>query len=104
VKARPIIINKDSLEIHNGLAGDAYILFNNIEKFEVVEEKYHQDRTPIKVALLKGLENHNIVVYLKTPIQVTKIFGIKETTDTVLFYVDKSSEFSTALSLRLTVS
>ncbi|MEI2710461.1 MAG: hypothetical protein V9E96_15830 [Chitinophagaceae bacterium] len=103
VKARPIIINKDSLEIHNGLAGDAYILFNNIEKFEL-SKKIPPNRTPIKVALLKGLENHNIVVYLKTPIQVTKIFGIKETTDTVLFYVEKSNEFSNALSLRLTAS
>ena len=101
VKARPIIINKDSLEIHNGLAGDAYIRFDNIEKFEL-SKKIPQDRNPIKIALLKGLENHNIVVYLKTPIQVTKVFGIKKQTDTVLFYVDKSKEFSNALTLRLT--
>ncbi len=33
IKARPTIINIDSLEIHNGLAGDAYIQFDNIEKF-----------------------------------------------------------------------
>ncbi len=101
VKARPIIINKDSLEIHNGLAGDAYIQFDNIEKFEL-SKKIPQDRNSIKIALLKGLENHNIVVYLKTPIQVTKIFGIKKSTDTVLFYVDKSKEFSNTLASRLT--
>lgn len=101
IKARPIIINKDSLEIHNGLAGDAYIQFKNIEKFEL-SKKIPQDRDPIKIALLKRLENHNIVVYLKTPIQVTKIFGIKKNTDTVLFYVDKSKDFSNALTSRLT--
>ncbi|MEP6711499.1 MAG: hypothetical protein ABJA37_03735 [Ferruginibacter sp.] len=100
VKARPIIINKDSLEIHNGLAGDAYIQFDNIEKFEL-SKKIPQDRNPIKIALLKGLENHNIIVYLKTPIEVTKIFGIKKSTDTVLFYVDKSKEFSNTLTSRL---
>ena len=99
-KARPIIINKDSLEIHNGLAGDAYISFDNIEKFEL-SKKIPQGRSPIKIALLKGLENHNVVVYLKTPIHVTKIFGIKKTTDTVLFYVDKSKEFSIALAAQL---
>ncbi|MEO8852966.1 MAG: hypothetical protein ABI359_04255 [Ginsengibacter sp.] len=99
-KARPIIINKDSLEIHNGLAGDAYISFDNIEKFEL-SKKIPQGRNPIKIALLKGLENHNVVVYLKTPIQVTKIFGIKRTTDTVLFFVDKSKEFSNALAAQL---
>ncbi|MEP7230324.1 MAG: hypothetical protein ABI691_08740 [Ginsengibacter sp.] len=100
IKARPIIINNDSLEIHNGLAGDAYIQFDNIEKFEL-SKKIPQDRSPVKIALLKGLENHNIVVYLKTPIQVTKIFGIKKNTDTVLFYVDKSKDFSNALTSRL---
>jgi hypothetical protein len=45
VKARPIIINSDSLEIHNGLAGDAYIQFDIIEKFEL-SKKIPQDRTP----------------------------------------------------------
>ncbi|MEJ7627574.1 MAG: hypothetical protein WKF35_11970 [Ferruginibacter sp.] len=103
MKARPIIINKNSLEIHNGLAGDALIQFDNIEKFEL-SKKMPQDRNPVKIALLKGLENHNIIVYLKTPIQVTKIFGIKKNTDTVLFYVDKSKEFLNCLTLRMTNS
>jgi hypothetical protein len=40
-------------------------------------------------------------VYLKTPIQATKIFGIKKTTETILFYVDKSKEFSNALAAQL---
>lgn len=103
IKARPTIINKDSLEIHNGLAGDAYIQLDNIEKFEL-SNKIPQDRSPVKIALLKGLENHNVVVYLKKPIQVTKIFGIKKNTDTVLFYVDKSKEFANALTSRLSKS
>lgn len=100
VKARPIILNIDSLEIHNGLAGDACILFDNIEKFEI-SKNIPQDRNSIKIALLNGLENHNVVVYLKNPIQVTKIFGIKKSTDTILFYVDKSKEFSNSLTSRL---
>ncbi len=101
VKARPIMINKDSLEIHNGLAGDASIEFDNIEKFEL-SKKIPLGRNPAKIALLKGMENHNVVVYLKKPIEVTKIFGIKKTTDTVLFYVDRSKDFSIALTAQLT--
>ncbi len=100
VKARPVIINGDSFDIHNGLAGDAYIQFDNIEKFEL-SKKIPKDRNAVKIALIKGLENHNVVVYLKTTIQVTKIFGIKKHTDTVLFFVDKPNEFSTALTSRL---
>ncbi|MEP6466632.1 MAG: hypothetical protein ABJB05_10020 [Parafilimonas sp.] len=100
IKARPVIINKNSLEIHNGLAGDAYIMLDNIEKFEL-SKKIPQGRNPIKIALLKGIENHNVIVYLKNSIEVTKIFGIKKTTNTVLFYVDKSIEFSNALTRHL---
>ena len=100
VKARPIIINSNALEIHNGLAGDAYIEFDNIEKFEY-STKIPQDRNGIKISLLKAMEEHNVVVYLKKPIEVTKVFGIKKTTDTVLFYVDNSKDFSNALTLGL---
>ncbi len=77
IKARPIILNADSIEIHNGLAGDAFIQVENIEKIEI-SSKNPGNRESIKISLLQGLENHNIVVYLKKPIEVTKIFGIKK--------------------------
>lgn len=100
VKARPIIINPDSLEIHNGLAGDAYISFDNIESFEV-SKKIPAGRNAVKIALLKKMENHNIIVFLKKPIEVTRIFGIKKTTDAIMFYVDQSNEFANSLSSKL---
>lgn len=92
LKARLIIINVDSFEVHNGLAGDAFIQFDNIEKIELSTKK-PAGRESVKIALLKGLENHNIVVYLKSPVEVTKIFGIKKSTITVLFFVDNPKEF-----------
>jgi hypothetical protein len=96
VKARPVIINADSVEIHNGLAGDALIAFDNIEKIELTN-KLPIDRDAVKIALIKGLENHNCVIYLKQPIQVTKIFGIKKWTGTVLFFVDRPKDFIRSL-------
>jgi hypothetical protein len=101
IKARPTILNTDSLDIHNGLAGDAFIQYSNIEKIEL-SNKILVGRKAIKIALLKGMENHNCVIYLKQPIEVTKIFGIKKRTDTVLFFVDRSKDFVTSLNLRLT--
>ncbi len=101
IKARPIIINSNSFEVHNGLAGDAFIQFSNIEKIEFSNKK-PGDRESIKVSLLKGLENHNIVVYLKNSIEVTKIFGIKKQTNTVLFFVDKPKEFINTVASLLT--
>ncbi len=103
IKARPIIIKTDSFEVHNGLAGDACIQFDNIEKIEMSNKK-PTGRESIKISLLKGVESHNIVVYLKTPIEVTKIFGIKKQTDTVLFCVDKPKVFTNIVSTLLTNS
>lgn len=92
IKARPVIIRKDSFEVHHGLAGDAFFEFQNIEKIELSNKK-PGGRQAVKISLLSGLENHNVVVYLKTPIEVTKVFGIKRSSDTVLFFVDRPKEF-----------
>jgi len=96
LKARPIIINADSFEVHNGLAGDARIYFSNIDKIEFSAKK-PAGRAFIKMALLNGLEGHNMVVYLKNQIEVTKIFGIEKRTDTILFFVDHPKEFSNSV-------
>ncbi len=101
IKARSITINTDSLEIHNGLAGDAYIEFGNIEKIEMSNKLPH-NRYSIKIALIKGLEGHNMIVYLKNPIEVTKMFGMKRWTDTVLFFVDRPNDFLISLNTILT--
>jgi hypothetical protein len=88
------------LEIHNGLAGDAYIEINNIEKFELTN-KLPVGRNAIKISLLETLEGHNCVVYLKQPIEVTKIFGIRKWANTILFFVDRPKDFAMALDARL---
>lgn len=100
LKARPILINNNSLEIHNGLAGDAIIEFSNIERFERSNKK-PADNKAIKIALFNVFEGHNMIVYLKAPIEVTKIFGIKRQTATVLFFVDKHEEFVKSLDKSL---
>lgn len=101
LKARPIILHTNSFEVHNGLAGDAYVDFDNIEKIEL-STKIPAGRESVKISLLKVLENHNIVVYLKNPIEVTKLFGIKKQTNTILFYVDRPKEFEHAVNIQLT--
>ncbi len=74
---RPIQIKDSTITICNGLAAETSIYFDNIEKFELTT-KPPQDTKAIKTALLKGLEEHNVVLYLKEPIQVTLLFGIKK--------------------------
>ena len=100
IKSRLTIINSGSFEVHNGLAGDALIHFDNIEKIELSAKK-PTGRNSVKISLLQGLESHNITVFLKTPIHVTKIFGIKKQADVVLFFVDKPKEFINSVTTQL---
>ncbi len=100
VKARPIQLTADAINIHNGLAGDALIIYNNIEKIEL-NNKQPNSANAIKIALIIGLENHNCIIYLKQPIQVTKVFGIKKQADTILFFVDQPKLFMASVQLKL---
>jgi hypothetical protein len=103
LKARPTIINADSFEVHNGLAGDAFVMLDNIERIELSNKK-PIDRVSISITLLKNTEKHNIVVFLKNPIEVTKVFGIKRRTDSVLFYVDRPKDFLNSINTRLIIN
>lgn len=100
IKARVLNLSNDSLKIYNGLAADVFIKYGNIEKFEL-SNKIPVKREAIKIALIKGLENHNCVIYLRQPVPVTKIFGIKKWTNTVLFFVDRPNDFAIALNLKI---
>jgi len=96
VKARPVQILEDGIFVHNGLAGDAHLPFDLICKIEP-SKKTPVNRNIRNIALIRGLENHNIVVYLAIPIQVSGIFGIKKWTHTILFFVDKPAFFMQSL-------
>jgi hypothetical protein len=100
IRARPTIIGKDELWVRNGMAGDAMVDFNNIDKLELTRH-LPKGREVVKIALLKGMEAHNMVLYLKEPITVTKIFGIKKTTDTVAFFVDRPKDFAAMLQIKI---
>jgi len=100
IKTRPIILSNDTLEIQNGFAGDASIKYNAIKKIDL-SNKIPDSPSAIKIALIKGIENHNCIIYLKESITVTKMFGIKRRSDTILFFVDKPKDFLAALNIKL---
>jgi hypothetical protein len=100
VKARPVVLGDNAVEIHNGLAGDAFIHYCNIEKFEM-SNKLPAGNNVMKIALIKGLENHNCVIFLKQQVNATKIFGIKRKAGTILFFVDEPKAFAEALSIKM---
>lgn len=96
IKARPIVISNNVLWVRNGMASDAMVDCSNIDRLEQTRH-LPKGRQVIKIALLKGMEGHNMVLYLKEPIVITKILGIKKTTDTIAFFVDHPKDFAAAL-------
>ncbi len=100
IRARVIRINDQYLELHMGIAADAFIDFDNIEKIEISTKKCN-DTDAVKIALIKGLENHNIIISLKNPVEVIKIFGIKKRAKTILFFVDNPKNFIQSINTKM---
>lgn len=93
IKARPVLVSEKGVQLRNGLlGGDALIDIENIQKIEIVNKQPPADNV-VKLALFKGLENHNIQLLLNTPVTVIKAFGITKKSSTILFRVDSANEF-----------
>ena len=96
IRSRPTRIGASALELHNGLAADVTIEFDNIEKI-VFTKKKPDGGEQVRLALLNGLEPHNVVIWLRKAIIVTKIFGIQKKADVIVFHIDRPKEFVQSL-------
>jgi hypothetical protein len=97
-RARPILINSDTIEIRNGLAGDVIIQKSNIESIEL-SSRHCSEKGTVKMALLTKLEDHNLTITLKESVEVIKMYGIKKRANKILFFVDKPKGFLSSISL-----
>ena len=118
VRIRPIQIGDQSLQLRNGLVADASVRLDNIAYIGIEGRKAARSTEraksstaeaaasspeihPVKLALIKGLENHNILIRLKQPILVHRPFGIRQKANTLLFFVDRPEEFLAAVREKL---
>ncbi len=92
IKARVNVIHENVLELHMGMAADAIVEFDNIEKIEVWK-RGEVDKSIFRIALIGGLETQNILIELKEPIEIIRMFGMKKKANKILFYVDEPEKF-----------
>ena len=98
IKARPSMITDTTLILRNGLlGGDAIVPLDRIDRVEF-STKDITDHNTISMALMKSIENHNVVIYLKEPIIVTKAFGIKKVASVILVNMDEHQSFIQTLT------
>ena len=97
VRKRSIIISKSALLLRNGLfGGEANIRFENIDRVEVTKKTLLAPGV-IKLALIKGLENHNTAIHLVEPVTVIKAFGITRKAKILMVQVDQQKGFMEAM-------
>ena len=100
IKSRSIFIGGNCLDLTMGLAADCSIAFSNIREIEMTKKK-STDPNAIKIALINGIETHNFIIHLHETVTVTKMFGIKKQTKTILFFVDQPNVFLQSLNAAL---
>jgi len=91
IKIRVTTLNATGIDLRMGLASDAFIEYENITSIDRFTKDLEGNN--IKIALLDGLEEHNIRIQLKKEVEVTKMFGIKKRSNVVLMYIDEPELF-----------
>ena len=97
LQARPVVISNDRILLCSGLmGGDAIIMMDNIAKIERTSKPF-PGKEAVKLALIKGMEKHNIAIYLNEPVQVIKAFGISKTARVLLVAIDRHQDFASSV-------
>lgn len=95
-------LTEEKLHLKYGLFGDIIIDLKNINRVEIYSNSFEdKNRKVEKLALLKDLESHNVVIYLSERQKVDKAYGITGECDTLLLHIDKKEVFVEMIQLAL---
>jgi hypothetical protein len=93
MNSRPIILTRKELFLRNGLlGGDVMIPLEMIEEIKLCSKPLAGDDV-VKLAFIKGLENHNIAIHLSEEVVITKAFGKQKKAKVILASVDHPERF-----------
>lgn len=101
LKGRYSTVGRADLYLKHGLFGDLKVDFKNIEKIEFSSRDIENgDKKVEKLAFPKGLQDHNVIMYLNDTMKIEKLYGIKTECDVLLFYVDNVHDFEKILKAK----
>ncbi len=93
LRARSTVMGDKYLHLRNGiLGGDAVIELSNIQSV-VATGKPTGNAGAVKLALIKGIEHHNLVIYLHQPVTIMKAFGIRKMATVIECTIDSPDTF-----------
>jgi len=102
MRYRPHVVTSDGIELKNGLFGTAIIPFSAINKVELSSKDLVDETLNIRhFSLLGKLESHNVVLYLKEPMQMELLYGITKNADVFTLSLDDTVGFKEEIEARL---
>jgi len=91
---RPILLEKDTLRLKNGLIANCTIALENIEKVMACSTDLDDSSLRIgNMGITETSTNHNIALYFTAPQIVEKIYGFNTKCDVLLLHVDEKDRF-----------
>ena len=89
---RPSYFENNSLMIRYGIFGEGRISIENIDTIEKTTAWERKEALSVKVALLKDMEEHNLMITLKEKEFFTQAYGTGKFYKKLYFYVDNPDE------------
>lgn len=94
---RPILIHNNTLMLRHGILSEVDIYLKDISAIEVSKKSIKEDKTTVKLSPFGELENHNIIIRLKTENTLLGFYGTKKKFKAIAFYIDTPVEFKESL-------
>lgn len=99
---RPIEVHSNILSIKNGLFANTDISFSDISTIHIFEKDIGYKRKDFfRFALIKKLENHNIIIILNQDIKVKIIYDFSKTVKKIYLYVNGKNEFCELINKKM---
>lgn len=95
---RPILLFKDRLELRYGILGEATIPLENIESIELSFKDISLSTQVRKLSPLGDMENHNVLIHVKSENALEGLYGSKKTFTTLALHIDEKEKFRQALT------
>lgn len=101
LRSRGHSIGPERLTLRYGLFSEVEISYENIEEVVFTSEN-PENSAEKKLALLGDLEPHNIMIRVKQPVTISRIYGLRSQAQTVYFQCDERDRFRSTLSEKTT--
>ena len=90
---RPISITTNSIILKYGIINEVEIRFSEIDQIEYSSKSLNEDKLTKTLSPLGEMEDHNVIIHLKSLHQLSGLYGTKKNFQDIGFFVDEPLTF-----------